>query len=504
MRQGAGCAGSPDTSVRYKYRTRPHPHQVRALRKLLRNRGGGMQVPMRYGKTKIDIDFAGCLHVMGLVRKVLVVTTTDGIAVWHNEIAKHCAVPYAIDSIDGPRWPEFPGPNDSPDGTFIEWRVINWENTYAREFTGRGREWVPVPRADLTEYDADLFVADESHYAGNPTAVISKEAYRLARKARHVVIQTGTMFHRKPFYVFGQVKLYDPFIFGTNWGHFKNRIAVMGGYGGYEVKRYKNLKWMTKKLEPWVHMEERVPTMPPVINVIPAPLTGRNLEVYKKMEREAIVKLSDGSKATADIILTKHMRLQQIAGGHLRTDQGYRKVGRCKIDIASARLTQYLEQDITKAVVGARFIPELVDLAKTAKRIGFRPILFHGGVPKGPKRTARIADFQETDDEVLFIAQIRAAAEAIDLSATSTMMFYSLEESFVKHDQFAARIDVFGDPDRTLMYDFIVAPGTRDEVSYEAMKEKQDVATYIATDPERVERIVAANVERKDRKKGRE
>lgn len=456
---------------------------------------------MRYGKSKVGIDAAGCLALTHQVRKVLVITVTDGIEVWHNEIAKHCAVPFAIDT-HGADWPELDVPNDLG-GDFITWRVINWQTTYARELTGNGREWVPVPRADLIEYDADLVIVDESHHAGNPTAVQSKEAYRLCRKARHVILMTGTTFHRKPFFVFGQVKLYDPFIFGTNWGHFKKRIAVMGGYGGYEVKRYKNLKWMMKKIAPHWHIEEAVPGLPPVINVIPAPLSGRNLDVYKKMERDAIVKLTDGSKATAEIILTKHLRLQQIAGGHLRTDDGMRRVGRCKLDIASSRLAEYLEQDITKAVVGCRFIPELVDLAKEAKRIGFRPILFHGRLPKGPKRTARVKDFQTATDPVLFITQIDAAKESIDLSAASVMMLYSLSQSYVAHDQFTSRIEMY-DEKRTLMYDVIVAPSTRDEVTWEAMKEKQDVATFIASDPERVERIVAANVDRKDRKKGRE
>jgi len=31
------------------YRTKPYPHQRDALKFLLRNRGGGLQVPMRWG-----------------------------------------------------------------------------------------------------------------------------------------------------------------------------------------------------------------------------------------------------------------------------------------------------------------------------------------------------------------------------------------------------------------------------------------------------------------------
>lgn len=473
---------------------------------------------MRWGKTKVGVDWAGAMHLLEnrpdrFPTKVLVITVTDGIEVWHNEIEKHCAVPWMLTTGDheGPgglgeqiMTPTMALNQQNVDYTRtndgIWWRVVNWQNTYAREPTGRGREWIPVPRDDLRRWRPDYVIVDESHHAGKPTTVQSRMAFHFCQRARRVVIMTGTMFHRRPEYVFGQAKLLDPGIFGTEWEHFKRRVCIYGGYGGYEIKRYKNLKWMMRKLKRVVYIEKYVPPGKPVVNIIPAPLDGLNKKVYDKMEAEAIVKLTDGSKATADIILTKHMRLVQIAGGHLRTQDGYRKVGTCKLDIAESRLREYLAQDITKAVIGVRFLPELADLARLALRIGYRPIIFHGRLPrKGRVRPDRVADFQEAKDPVLFIAQMRAAKESIDLSAASTMMLYSLDESYVTYDQFTSRIEKFNDT-RRLMYDHIVVPRSRDEVSMEAMKEKQDVATFIADDPERVERIVAANSERRERK----
>lgn len=453
---------------------------------------------MRYGKSKIGIDFAGAMHLLEGIERVLVVTVTDGVEVWKREIARHCAVPYTIDTEHDLGFPTFPeGCNVGPPGRWVEFRIVNWQGTYHREYI-KGREWVPTARADLVEFAPELVIVDESHHAGNPTVEQSKQVYRLCRRARSVLLMTGTMFHRKPEYVFGQVKLYDVSVFGSDWGHYKRRVCIFGGFGGYELKRYKNLKWMMGRIKPWCIIEKKVPTMPPVVNVIPAPLTGRNLTVYNKMEKESIVKVGK-AKSTADIILTKHLRCQQIAGGWLRTDEGYVRVGTCKLDIAASRLREYLAQDITKAVIGCRFIKEIGDLAREAKRIGFRPIVFHGGLPKGPRRFARVDRFNNATEPVLFIAQIRAARESIDLSSASTMMLYSLTESYVDYDQFTSRIEVFGDK-RTLQYDHIIVPGTRDEVAWEAMQLKQDVATYIADDPARVERIVAAHSDAKQTK----
>lgn len=37
------------TPMRYRFATKPYPHQKKALKFLLHNRGGGLQVPMRWG-----------------------------------------------------------------------------------------------------------------------------------------------------------------------------------------------------------------------------------------------------------------------------------------------------------------------------------------------------------------------------------------------------------------------------------------------------------------------
>lgn len=471
-------------------------------------RGGGLQVPMRWGKTKVGIDFAGCMHMLEGIERVLVITVTDGIAVWHNEIAKHCAVPWAIlHRVDEGVWPAFPPvasdgfANLSPTapGRWLDWHVINFQSAYKREAI-MGRSWVPMPRDDLTDFVTGapcLVIVDESHHIGTPTAMQSRNIYMLGDLADSRLTMTGTMFHRKPFYVFGQARFIDTFIYGTDWGAYKKRIAVMGGGSGHEVKRYKNLGWMTRQIKPWVYMEKYVPLRDPVVNIIPTPLTGRNLDVYRSMERDSIVKLGRGHKVSADIVLTKHLRCQQIAGGWARTTEGtYKRVGTCKRDIAESRLREYLEQDITKAVIGCRFLPELRDVRDIALKVGFRPIVFHGGLKKGDERTRRIYAFKHTTEPCLFIAQHRSAREAIDLSAASVMMLYSLPEGFLTFDQFRRRIEVYQDK-RTLMYDILIAPGTRDEVAWQAMCESQDVATYIVSHPDLVEQIVATNAERK-------
>lgn len=467
------------------YKTKPYPHQVRALKKLLRNRGGGLQVPMRWGKSWVGVNFAAATYLKYDVRRVLVITVTSGLGVWENQVAEHCPVPwstriYGSDSYKFSEWNEV---------DCLAFQIVNFQNLYTRERQPNSREWLAIPNEKLAHFNAQLVIVDESHHIGDPSAVQSVEARRLGRAARFRVFMTGSMFHRKPFFVFGQLKFYDDgAALGSSYTQYKKRIAVMGGYGGYELLRYRNLRWMVKRVKPHVYMEKYVPPRNAVKNALTFDLTGRNLEMYSAMATRGIVR--HGARvSTAEIVLTKHLRLLQLCGGFLTFNDGVaQRIGKDKASMCEDRLAEYREQEVNKAVIGCRFLPELAAVARIAIKLGFTPILFHGSVPKGDERTRRVALFQDTNKPALFISQIAAGKESIDLSAASAMMFYSLSESYVAHDQFSKRIEKYNET-RTLMYDFLIANGTRDAVTLAALNLNKDVADLIVSDPERVEAL---------------
>lgn len=443
---------------------------------------------MRWGKTKVAIDFANCLYMKEGICRVLVVCPLSVCGVWESEIAKHtdtAQVPFCIvtrdDILEGWVSPDIP--------SGISWHIVNYERTYARANLG-GRSWAAVPDKALERFSAELVIADESHRIGNPSTVASRHVCRLGRQAKHRLIMTGTMFHRKPFYVFGQAKFYDPAIFGGAFTPFKNRIAIFGGPSGYEVLRYVNLKWMMRRMRRFVYIEKYVPSRPPSVTPLYFHLTGKGLSAYAEMERESVLEVG-GETVISPIVLSRHLRCQQIAGGWVKTDSGYKRVGRDKLTMATERFNDYRDNDISKVVVGCRFLPELADAARAAKASGYATLIFHGGLSQ-EGRERRIAAFQRTGQPCAFIAQVATGSMGIDLSSADTMLFYSLSESYLTHAQFSARIEKYKET-RVLQYDYLIARGTRDEVTYTALQQKKDVAELLATDPELVERITAKN-----------
>jgi hypothetical protein len=113
-----------------RYKTKPYPHQVGALKKLLRNRGGGLQVPMRWlcGKSWVAINFAAAMHELEDVRKVLVITVTSGLGVWEGQIAQHCPVSWATHTYG-----KFDHSQSSYSEDLTFW-IVNFENLYSRDY----------------------------------------------------------------------------------------------------------------------------------------------------------------------------------------------------------------------------------------------------------------------------------------------------------------------------------------------------------------------------------
>jgi superfamily II DNA or RNA helicase len=477
------------------FKTKPRPHQTPALKFLIKNGGGGLYVPMRYGKTWIAINAAAGLHLKHFAPRILIVCPNDVKEVWEREIELHCPLPYEIlEQVTKTKFQDFSRGS-------LQFHIRNFEGVFAHEWddpdavdpeTGKrtDRAWSAVSDKNLLEWKPDIVIVDEAHHIGKPTTLTSKKVQQVARMSRFRIFMTGTPWHRKPFYVYGQFQFYGPHVIGLPWSKFKRHIAVYGGYGGYEVKRYKNLKWVRDKIKPHVFIAEKVPSAPPTYKHLRYSLTGKNAAYYRKMEKESIITLSDGATVDADLALTRYLRLAQIAGGWVKLENGrYRRVGTDKKRALQKRIAEYQENELTKLVVGCRFIPELVDVRDAFVAAGYNTYMVHGGVERKDRAVRRDA-FNEDDQPAVFITQFRTSREGIDLSSADAMLYYSMPEDYLTYDQFSQRIAKYAEK-RTLLYEHLLARGTVEIMAYEAISRQEDVARYIMSRPRLVERLTA-------------
>ena len=442
----------------YSFKTKPYRHQVRALKKVIRNNGGALFMPMRSGKTKVAVDWVGATHMKYGITRVLVVCPKSVKGVWKTQIRRHL-------------------PDELREN--IQWMIINYEQLYARKRIAGS--WVNGSNPKLYEWDPQAIIVDESHKIGDPSTLQSKEVYKLQKKlgVRFKLILTGTPFHRKPLKLFGQFKFLDDGIFGTSYTPFKREYALWGGYGGFQVLKYLNEDRMMQKISRKTFLLRHVPPVPPQYEEVTYPLEESDAK-YAEMAKEAVIEALD---LEAENPLARATRLSQLCSGRMPNSDGkIVTVGGEKRRAFEGLVEQFTENEVDKFVVFSRWLPPFRDIVEVVRAAGYRPLLFHGGVSESD-REQRIAEFEETEDKTVFLAQTATGSMGIDLSSASIAVFYTLPSSLVDWDQDHARIRKYRDQ-RTLTYYYLLAEGTVEMAQFLAHKEGLDLVEMLEKHPE--------------------
>ncbi len=206
-------------------------------------------------------------------------------------------------------------------------------------------------------------------------------------------------------------------------------------------------------------------------------LEPKAMKLYSSLEEQQVSELGEG-EVTSVNMLTKVLRLSQLAGGHLPDQEGHVKaVSTAKLEALEDIVDTALAED-KKLVVMARFIPELDDIAEMLERKKISFAMVRGGVKD---RAEEIRSFQEDPECKVFIGQIAAAGLGITLTAASTMVFYSLDYSMSNFEQAKARIHRVSQKNNC-QYIYLLARNTVDKKVLRALREKADLAKLLVDD----------------------
>jgi SNF2 family DNA or RNA helicase len=467
-------------SRKYKFRTKPWRHQVRALEKLLRAKpkeGGALFMAVGTGKTKVYIDFACAMELKRGVKRALVLSTKSVVeGVWPRELRIHV-----------------------PEESQVEFRLVNYEAIIDRDY--EDGSWTDNLRGYLEwcNEEPTVLILDEAHKVkGKGTSKTGRACYQLGKVCRAVVVGTGTPIGKWHLDLFNLYKIIDEGILGTTWSHFKKFYAVWGGYGGYQLIRPRNRKRLLRAIKPWTFRirKDQCLDLPPVVHESIEVALSSSREAYDEMARESYLELQ-GGEFVADNPLVRIRRLSQLTSGFIRSEEGgIHWVGREKATRLYWLLRELRESGRKKVVVFCNELPELRLAGLVSRKAGFRPIYFHGGTTS---REAVIAEFEEESEPVVFAAQIRTGTEGIDLTAASEGIVFSEPDSLITHEQLEGRFHRASQKwrrapngewehqgkklNRVTIY-HLLAKDTYDEVKFVAMQKKIDLAKAVLDHPE--------------------
>lgn len=455
---------------------RPYAHQVRALKRALDlDRSTALFMEPGTGKTRVAIDFVGIKHKQRGIQKVLCVCPNVAIGVWQDQIDEWLSstIPRDVVTLDkswGTVHDRIEALGRKQAVKELTFGIVNYD--VIADMKDAIRLWRP-----------DVIIADEVHFIKKHTSSRSKAMHYLSTIPRWKFGLSGTPITNSPLDIYSQYRFLDPDIFGARaWGKFKDRYAVYGGFGGYRLIKYRRLDELSK-LTSRISFEATKDEMDlpdrtsQVIRVTMDPSTKK---VYDQMNKEFIADIeARGLRATASIILTKMIRLNQICGGFVRItpeDPNQPKedvqVGQEKLRALKELLKIHCKEGGYKVVVFARFKWETKKIHELCKKIGIPAVL-----DKGDKADRK--RFQTDSKLKVFIVPLAQGGIAVnELVAANIGIFYSIDHSSDHITQAMDRLHRGGQT-RNVLYLFLLMKGTWDEVMYRSFVEHKLVANEV-------------------------
>jgi SNF2 family DNA or RNA helicase len=327
------------------------------------------------------------------------------------------------------------------------------------------------PFADWAESQQwDLIIADESHRLKAPGGKASLAFKRLRQHARGRLALTGTPMPHSPLDVYAQFRFLSQTIFGPSFAAFRQKYAVMGGFQRKQVTGFQCLDELEALMRTITYrVSKDVLDLPPQTHVTyHCELSAEAQRIYRDLEDDFVAEVRDG-RITVSNAMVKLLRLQQVAGGWVKTDDGQHH----RVDSAKEKLLADTLEDIGSGepvVVFCRFHADLDAVHEAAKSAGYPSLELSG-------RRDDLKRWQDGEAQVLAV-QISAGGVGVDLTRARYSIYYSLSFSLGEYDQALSRVHRPGQT-RPVEHIHLVVRNTVDTKIIRALEMRAEVVEAI-------------------------
>ncbi len=436
-------------SLAYKGKTKPYAHQSQAFDHTAKLAYAALFMEQGTGKTKVAIDRTVYNFERGKIQCGFIICPKSLIDTWIEEIATHC--PDRVNSIiavwdaslNKATVKQLETVLYNKDDSRLTWLIMNIEG-------------IRTPKANkLAHWFIRRFkvhaICDESSRIKTVSAKQSIAAHGIADHSTAKTILTGTPAVTAADY-YSQLRflMRSPLGF-TNYYSFRARYCVLehkmiplpGGYwqinedGQREWSKHRkiisitdaqNVDELKKKLIPFaffVKKDECLDLPPKIYHQRTTSLTPEGLRLYKDIAKKIVTEIEDDRYITVEIAITKLLRLQQVVGGFLPSDDDEHAIAipgsNPKIDL----LVETIEQFPGPTIIWARFKAEHLAIIRvlkamtTADKIGE----ITGRVKPNERENYR-RGFQRGTREYLVCTQ-SCAGYGYTLTAAKNEIYYS-------------------------------------------------------------------------------
>lgn len=443
--------------------TTPHAHQKQAFEQFLALGHGAIFADMGTGKGLIALMLADAW-----AGNVLVLCPKSVLSVWEREPDKHYPGRWLVCVPRGPVPRRVEALRASLAAATAQHRPLLFAANYEALLS-------TSLLSALKATTWSTLVLDESHRIKAPAGRTSRLVSQLADRCAHRLLLTGTPMPHSPMDLYAQFRAMKKGVLPLSAAGFRSKYAVMGGYGGHEIIRWRNIDELADRINPWTFRawKSDVLDLPPFTHTtLPVELPPAARRAYTSVADDLRAQVEAGTVTAANAIV-RCLRLQQIAQGVTTTDEGQPiALHSEKRDALQDLLTDLPPKE--PCVIFGLFHSDLDAIHHASREAGRASLEISG---RTTKSHINLQTWQAGEAPDLAV-QIQAGGVGIDLSRSAYAVFYASTWSLGDYEQALARIHRPGQ-ERPVDYYHIVATNTIDRDINTALRSKADVASKV-------------------------
>jgi SNF2 family DNA or RNA helicase len=323
---------------------------------------------------------------------------------------------------------------------------------------------------ELQDLDPNYIILDESTKIKTPGSARSKAIIKMRDYAQYRSIMTGTVAPNGLQDIFNQMKFINPLIFGDSFYAFRHNYFTQGGFKNYEWFPKPNaIQIVAEKIKgiSVQHHKRDCVDLPPLVEEIrEIEMTPEQQVIYEQMKEDMVVWLSETKAITAPFVITKLMKLRQIASGFIYNDGESIPVS--KKNPKDTAVFEILEQiGNQKCIIFAHFnssIDHISDLL-TGHHISYT---------HHRKDMDAIDHFKRYPNCQILLANPASAGHGLNLQFCSNIIYYEQDFNLENHLQSIQRIERIGQQNKMTVY-YLITKRTVEKYIHKRLQMKEDI-----------------------------
>ena len=298
------------------------------------------------------------------------------------------------------------------------------------------------------ELKPEVLIVDESHLFKTHNSERTKNLSTLSAGIKYRYILTGSPMTRSEQDYWSQINIVAPGKFPTAFHTFKKRFFYDANTSMPKHVHFPDWRIQPEKVEEFhktiasvshTVKKDEVLDLPPLVKMTEhVELTPEQKKHYQSLEQDFFTAIEPSDElVTADVVLTKLLRLRQLCCGVLRTDVGTDCLVNTQKTVVLKRLVQEIIASGNKVIIWTPFLATLRPITRLIEEIGERYIMITGGQALD-NRKELISAFQRNTN--ICVATPKAAGTGTDgLQVASYMIYFGLDYNWGEDAQSEAR-----------------------------------------------------------------